>query len=55
MKEKILSIRTTAEIIDLLKQLAELNDRSQASMIEQLVKAAAAKAKIKSNPKPPSG
>ena len=50
-EKKVLSIRTDPNIIDQLKKLCELENRSQANMIEQLIKAAAKKAGIKT-PKP---
>ena len=48
MKKIRTSFALSAESLDLLKQLAKLNIRSQANMIEQLIKEAAIKADIKS-------
>ena len=45
-KNETLTIRTTAEIKDLLRQAAEREHRSLASMIEVLVRDYAKKAKL---------
>jgi len=45
-KNETLTIRTTAEIKDLLRQAAEQEHRSLASMIEVLVRDYAKKAKL---------
>lgn len=45
-KNETLTIRTTAEIKELLRQAAEREHRSLASMIEQLVRDYAKKAKL---------
>lgn len=45
-KNETLTIRTTAEIKDLLRQAADLEHRSLASMIEVLVRDYAKKAKL---------
>lgn len=45
-KNETLTIRTTAEIKDLLRQAADLEHRSLASMIEVLVMEYAKKAKL---------
>ena len=52
-KCETLSIRTTAEIKDLIRQAAEREHRSVASMLEMLVLAHAAQAGIKTSAKLP--
>lgn len=51
-KCETLSIRTTAEIKDLIRQAAEREHRSVASMLEILVMTHAEQAGIKSSSKP---
>lgn len=51
-KCETLSIRTTAEIKDLVRQAAEREHRSVASMMEVLVMAHAEQSGFKSNAKP---
>jgi hypothetical protein len=46
-EKKVLSIRASVSVIEQLNQLCEIESRSQANMIEQLIKAAAKKAGIK--------
>ena len=53
-KCETLSIRTTAEIKDLIRQAAEREHRSVASMLEVLVMAHAGQAGIKASAKPPA-
>ncbi len=49
-KNETLTIRTTAEIKDLLRQAAHREHRSLASMIEVLVRDYAKKAKLQPSP-----
>ena len=49
-KNETLTIRTTAEIKDLLRQAADREHRSLASMIEVLVMDYAKKAKLQASP-----
>lgn len=51
-KNETLTIRTTAEIKDLLRQAADREHRSLASMIEVLVMEYAKKAKLQASPTP---
>lgn len=51
-KNETLTIRTTAEIKDLLRQAAEQEHRSLASMIEVLVRDYAKKAKLRPSATP---
>jgi uncharacterized protein (DUF1778 family) len=51
-KCETLSIRTTAEIKDLIRQAAEREHRSVASMVEVLVLAHAGQTGLKANTKP---
>jgi uncharacterized protein (DUF1778 family) len=51
-KSETLSIRTTAEIKDLIRQAADLEHRSVASMLEVLVMAHADQLGIKAATKP---
>lgn len=53
LKDESLSIRTSAEIKQLLKQAAEREHRSVASMIEVLVLAYAQQHKLKAQTKKP--
>jgi predicted DNA-binding protein len=46
MKKLRTSFALSAEVIELLKKLAEKNNRSQANMIEELIKEAAKKEKL---------
>lgn len=45
--KKRTSFALSPDVLELLLKLAKLNDRSQASMIEQLIKEAAKKNKVK--------
>jgi hypothetical protein len=47
MAKKITSFSLNEETLSLLKKLAEKNDRSQANMLDVLIKEAAKKEKIK--------
>jgi uncharacterized protein (DUF1778 family) len=51
-KNETLTIRTTAEIKDLLRKAADREHRSLASMIEVLVMEYAKKAKLQASPTP---
>ncbi len=53
-KNETLTIRTTAEIKDLLRQAADREHRSLASMIEVLVRDYAKKAKLQASMAAPS-
>lgn len=53
-KNETLTIRTTAEIKDLLRQAADREHRSLASMIEVLVMEYAKKAKLQASATSPS-
>jgi len=46
MAKKITSFSLNEDTLSMLKKLAEKNDRSQANMLEVLIKEAAVKAKI---------